>query len=500
MEIQFKNTVCSCLELVQREVQNSEGTLEIRVPDGMPDIGRILAAWGQPILRGKEWRSEDISFSGGMMVWVLYVPEDGTEPRCLEGWIPFQMRWDLPGNTRDGQIRMGLTPRFVDARSVSARKIMIRAGLGAMAEAFTPGETQLYGPEEVPQEVELRRERYPVRLMKEAGEKTFLLAEELTLPGSAPQPEKILYCSLSPEITDQKVMANKVVFRGNGNLHMLYTAEGGQLHSWEFPLAFSQLAELEESYSGDAQVSVILCATTLEPEIDDEGVLKLKCALVGQYLVDDLQLVEVVTDAYSPGRSLEMTSQDLRLSVVLDTRRESVYGEQSIPSGGNLAADVQLLADYPSVRGSEDGVQIEAPGSMQVLYYDKDGALQSATTRWEGKCSLRADGDCQVSARPLPAPEPQLLVGGERMDVRWELPVEIVTMQRTRIPMVTVLELGEAKKPDPGRPSLILKRVGSDGLWEIAKRTGSTMEAIRKANGLREEPESGQMLLIPVGI
>ena len=46
MEIQFKNTVCSCLNIVQREVQNSEGTLEIRVPDGMPDIGRILAAWG----------------------------------------------------------------------------------------------------------------------------------------------------------------------------------------------------------------------------------------------------------------------------------------------------------------------------------------------------------------------------------------------------------------------------------------------------------------------
>ena len=500
MEIQFKNYACACLDTCLWEVQNAEGTLEIRVPDGMPDIGRILASWGQPILRGKEWRSEQISFSGGMMVWVLYAPEDGSAPGCLEGWIPFQMRWDLPGNTRDGQIRVGLTTRFVDARSVSARKIMIRAGLAAMAEAWTPGEAQLYSPEEIPKGVELKRERYPMRLQKEAGEKTFLLAEELPLPGSAPQPEKILYCSLSPEVTDQKVMANKVVFRGNGNLHMLYTAEGGQIHSWDFPLAFSQLAELEESYSGDAQVSVILCATTLEPEIDDEGVLKLKCALVGQYLVDDIQTVEVVTDAYCPGRSMEMTVQELCLPVILDDRKESVFAEQSIPAGGNLAADVQLQADYPSVRSGEDGLQIEIPGSMQVLYYDRDGTLQSTTSRWEGKCSLRADGDSQVIARPLPTPEPQLMVGGERMDARWELPMEIVTTQRTHIPMVTGLELGEAKKPEPGRPSLILKRVGSDGLWEIAKHTGSTMEAIRKANNLRDEPEQGQMLLIPVGL
>ena len=500
MEIQFKNSACVCLDTCLWEVQNAEGTLEIRVPDGMPDIGRILASWGQPILRGKEWRSEQISFSGGMMVWVLYAPEDGSEPGCLEGWIPFQMRWDLPGNTRDGQIRIGLTTRFVDARSVSARKIMIRAGLAAMAEAWTPGQAQLYTPEEIPKEVELKRERYPMRLQKEAGEKTFLLAEELPLPGSAPQPEKILYCSLSPEVTDQKVMANKVVFRGNGNLHMLYTAEGGQIHSWDFPLAFSQLAELEETYSGDAQVSVILCATTLEPEIDDEGVLKLKCALVGQYLVDDVQTVEVVTDAYSPGRSLDMTAQELRLPVILDTRIESVFGEQSIPAGGNLAADARLLADYPRVESRGDGVEIEAPGSIQVLYYDKDGALQSASSRWDGKCSLRGDGDSQVFARPLSAAEPQLLVGGERMDARWELPMEIVTIQRSGIPMITGLELGEERKPEPGRPSLILKRVGADGLWEIAKQTGSTMEAIRKANNLRDEPEQGQMLLIPVGM
>ena len=498
MEIQFKNTPCGCLDTVLREVQNSEGTLEIRVPDGMPDIGRILASWGQTILRGKEWRSEEILFSGGMMVWVLYAPEDGTGPRCMEGWIPFQMRWDLPGSTRDGQIRIDLKSRFVDARSVSARKIMVRAGLAAMAEALVPGETQLFEPEQPSEEVELKRERFPLRLMKEAGEKTFLLAEELSMPASAPQPEKILYCSLNPEITDQKVLANKVVFRGNGNLHMLYAAEDGKLYSWDFPLAFSQLAELEGSCSGDARVHVILCATTLEPEIDDEGALKLKCALVGQYLVDDLQMVEVVTDAYSPGRGLEVTTQELRLPVILDTGRESVFTEQSISAAAGSVVDVSALADYPRVRNDEDAVQIESPGAMQVLYLDAEGALQSVSGRVEGMCSLRADGNSQVFARPLAVAQPQLLLGGERMDARWELPVETVTTQYTHIPMISALELGEEKNKDSGRPSLILKRVGTDGLWEIAKRTGSTVDAIRKANNLDTEPEPGRMLLIPV--
>jgi len=66
------------------------------------------------------------------------------------------------------------------------------------------------------------------------------------------------------------------------------------------------------------------------------------------------------------------------------------------------------------------------------------------------------------------------------------------------VPMVTGLALGEEKKPDPARPSLILRRAGGQRLWDIAKSTGSTVSGIRKANGLEQEPEEGRILLIPV--
>ena len=66
------------------------------------------------------------------------------------------------------------------------------------------------------------------------------------------------------------------------------------------------------------------------------------------------------------------------------------------------------------------------------------------------------------------------------------------------IPMVTGVELGQKKQPDANRPSLILRRAGENRLWDIAKASGSTMEAIRSANGLSGEPAPNQMLLIPV--
>lgn len=498
MELQFKKSVCSCLEPAVREIQNVEATQEIKLPDGMPDIGRVLSAWGQVILRGKEWRSDSISFSGGMMVWVLYAPEDGSEERCIDGWIPFQMKWDLPDRTAEGDIRIHCIPRFVDARSVSARKLMVRTGAAAMAEAFVPKAAEVFLPDETSQGVELLRSTYPVRLPKEAGEKTFLLDEDLTLPGSAPQPEKLIYYCLRPKITDRKVLANKVVFRGNGNLHVLYRSEEGQLHSWDFELPFSQFADLNGEHSGDAQTDILLSPTSLELEIDDEGHLRLKCGIVGQYLITDREMLALIEDAYSPGRELNIQSQTLELPAVLENRRENIYGEQTIPADASLTADMNFLPDFPRQRRSGDGVTMELPGTFQILYYGEDGILHSATARWEGQHMLSADENSEVWAVPMAVENMQALTGNGSVLAKLELPLEMTAATRQGFPMVTGVELGEEKEADVNRPSLILRRAGNARLWDIAKASGSTVEAIRKANHMEEEPAPGQMLLIPV--
>ena len=53
MELKFHKQRCAYLDTPVREVQNLEQSQEIRLPEGMPDIGRVLSAWGQPLLRGK---------------------------------------------------------------------------------------------------------------------------------------------------------------------------------------------------------------------------------------------------------------------------------------------------------------------------------------------------------------------------------------------------------------------------------------------------------------
>lgn len=497
MELKFEKTEISCLDAALQDIQNSEQTQEIKLPDGMPDAARIIASWGQVILRGKEWRSDSISFSGGIMVWVLYAPEDGSQERCIDSWIPFQMRWDLPEDCPEGKIRIRCLPRFVDARIVSPRKIMVRTGIGAMAEAFVPRTAEVFAAAGVPSEIELLRSTYPVRLYKEAGEKNFLVDEELSLPDSVPQPEAVTYYQMNPKLSDKKVLGNKVVFRGNGNLHLLYRSEEGQLHGWDFDLPFSQFAQLEGEYGSDAQADMILQPTNLELELDEEGRFHLKGSMVAQYVITDKQMLELVEDAYSPARELGIRMEELELPTVLETRRENLYGEQTIPAQANIAVDTNFMPDFPRKRRTGDSLEMEIPGTFQVLYYGEDGVLRSGTARWEGQQRLGADENSMMALIPMGS-EAQAMTGNGQILAKTEIPMEMTARTLQRIPMLTDVEVGEAKKQDPNRPNLILRRMGEDSLWELAKRSNSTMDAIRRVNQLQGDPAPGQMLLIPV--
>lgn len=497
MELQFQKQEVSCLQNTLCQVQNLEQTQELRVPEGMPGIGRILGCWGQVLIRGKQWQHEAVRVSGGTLVWLLYDAEEGTTPQKLETWIPFQMDWDIPANVPDGQIQVKPLLRFADARSVSAGKVLIRVGLAVLAQAWTSQTAELFRPESVPSDVELLHESIPVRLPKEAGEKAFDLEDQLTVPASVPRPEKLLYYRLTPEVTDSKVLSNKVVFRGNGNLHVLYVSEDGQLHTWDFEVPFSQYAELEGSHSTDAQSNVTLATTALELETDEEGTFHLKAGLTGQYLVEDRDTVEIVRDAWSPVRQVEVRMEELELPVVLDSRRERISAEEKINWDGDLLADAVVLADFPRQRREGDQVVLEQPGLVQLLGYDGEGRIQGMLQHLRGQHCLKMDQTAGLQAVPQEG-ELQTGIAGDHVSVQWEVPVQLRTMAGQGIPMVTALELGEKKEPDPARPSLILRRAGGDRLWDIAKESGSTVAAIQEANNLTGQPDPGKLLLIPV--
>lgn len=491
--MEFEQRMISCLRRNLWQTQNREFTQELRLGDELPDIGSVLAARGQWVMRGKEWAGDSVGISGGVMVWVLYAPADGAGPRCVETWIPVQGKWPMSDSQREGTIRASMQLRNVEARCVSARKLMIRADLSLLAEALEPWETETYVPTGAEPDVQMLRNSYLAMLPKETGEKNFQMEEELELPTA---PERICALSVHWAVGEQKVLGDKAVFRGDALVHVLYEDAQGQLRTMDQALPFSQFAELDNDYGKDASLCVMMALTGLEPELA-EGRLLLKCGVVAQYVVWAQELLEMVEDAYSLTRQITPVMDGAMVPMELDRCRNTMGCRVQMPAEVRTVVDLWSGAEQPRVRRAGGLAELELTGSMGALYMDSEGQLRSCTGQWSQLWELPVSEDAAVLAQIVEISPPEAKIG-EDLTLEMDVTGQVLTVPQQRMPMVKGLELGEKISSDGNRPSVILRKAGTASLWELAKTNGSTVDAIRCANGLEQDPPEDKMLLIPV--
>ena len=207
---------------------SQEETAETVVPDSLPDVGRIVGCWGVPVIRSKEWRQNGMGASGGISAWVLYVPEEGGPARQVSVYLPFTVKWEFPPTEQEGQMRVSCRLRSIDARMVNSPKDF---GPGvpwpAKGRHTAPGQAVFYTPARPSQGAGGAAAAPAPAAPTELTEKSFLLDEELELPGGAPAVREMVSHQVRPMVTDAKVLGEKAVFKGTCGLHFFVHDPGG---------------------------------------------------------------------------------------------------------------------------------------------------------------------------------------------------------------------------------------------------------------------------------
>lgn len=501
MELVFQSSEADYLRQTICQIQNQEETSETVVPDSLPDIGRIIGCWGFPVLRSKEWRTRGLTVSGGITASVLYVPESEEAPQRLEVYIPFSIKWDFPTEEQDEHSVVELRLRSMDARLLNPRKILIRAGLSAKGEIYQADHAPFYMLPVPPKDLELKTEQYKLLLPAEVGEKSFPVDEDLELPINCPPAEKLVYYSMQPEITDQKVLGHKAVFKGNIGLHLLYLTPENQLATWDFDIPFSQYTELDREYEQDTEFQAFLCPTGMELEISPDGhMLRLQGSMLAQYLVLSRSTQELIRDAYSLQYAVTPTYQSQALHSRLDRQHIRQGFQAAVPVGVSAMADASFLPDFPRQEHQGDQLRILMPYCASAVYYDESGQLQGKTVHSEAAGETELAEHCSSQANCVQEGRLQWSVGGGSAELRGTLGVTIDSYAETPLEMICALETGASLEKNPERPSLIIRPAGEDGeLWDIARRCGSTVRAIQEANHISNAyTDPDKLILIPV--
>ncbi len=501
MELAFQQSAVTHLQKLASQTASQEETAEATVPDGLPDVGRVVGCWGVPVIRSKQWQQNTMGISGGITAWVLYVPEDGSAPRQVPAYLSFSMRWDLPHTETQGSMRISCRLKSIDARAINARKILVRASISCQAEAFCPGQTRFYTLENPPKDLEVLRSRLPLLLPTELSEKSFLVDEEIELPGGAPPVAQIIAYQISPVLNDSKVLGEKAVFKGSCGLHLVYMTPEDRLAVWDFDLPFSQYAELEQNYDQEEELQTELIMTGAEVTAGEDGKsLHFTCSLSAQCLVLCRQTVDLVKDMYSLRQTVTPKLQTVPIKSRLDRQNLRVQTETAFPIGGGSLMDCTFLPGLPNTHREGESVVVEAPVWCSIIYYDADGALQGSAGSSAAQAAFPLAEGCPCEAAAVLSGPVQWSMGGGTATVRGTVALTVDSFSNQELTFLSGAELGEPATPDAGRPSLIIRTPApEEDLWSLAKACGSTIAAIQGANHLTQEAlDTNRLLLIPV--
>jgi hypothetical protein len=278
----------------------------------------------------------------------------------------------------------------------------------------------------------------------------------------------------------------------------MYCGEDGGINTYDFEIPFSQFTELDDAYEESATSHIVPVITGVEIENAEDGSMVVKAGISGQYVVYDCTILECVADAYSIRKDVKPLLRITEIPIILDSREENLCAETFLNDGVDRVVDVAFYPDHPRITKENDHVTGEFPCVFQALYYDTDGRLQGVTTRWDGNCELVADEDVRVQMRTRSSKDAQVVFASGKVSLCCEFQIETESRAQKGLEMACGLFIGDTKARNQDVPSLVLRKMGDDSLWDIAKETGSTVESIQKANKLIEEPSSEQMLLIPI--
>jgi len=292
------------------------------------------------------------------------------------------------------------------------------------------------------------------------------------------------------------VLGNRLVFRGQTDVEMTYLTEEGALHHWQAEFPFSQYTELDRDYSPNASAWVSPVLTAMEMEMS-EGQLHLRGGMAAQYTIFDRAVIELVEDAYSPHRNVEIKKQQVEIPMLLDRMTMDIAVSSALSTDGEKVLWADAYPEYPVMATEEEPI-VRLNGKFLVLAQNEEGQLYEESARYDGQEAFASESGNLHYLWLGNADQTEIFPNADGFSFNCRYPVTALTYSGIPMPMVTELDLGEMKEADADRPSIILRRVGEEGLWGLAKNCGSTVSAIQEANKLTGEAEEGQLLLIPV--
>lgn len=472
------------------------------VPDTMSDMAEVILDSGIIQLEPVKVQRERITVRGKLDFHVLYRKEEGGL-QALGGSIPFEEAINVPDLDEKDYVSVSWQIEDLNTEMIHSRKLGIKAivTLEAKAESLydTEAAVDVRG-EDDEIHLQVRRERIPAAAIALRRKDTYRLKQDITLPGSKPVIERMLWTEMKLAGCQAKPLDGQIHLEGTLMVFALYEGgESGMVQWVEESIPFS--GEVEMQGAAADMIPVIglkLIHRDLEEKPDYDGEMRelsVDAVIELDVRLYEEQELELLQDLYATNREIVLDTGEAVFDQIL-TRN---FGKCRVAEKVEMETDPRVLqichssgsVKLDGVEVRENALAVDGVLEVKLLYLTDEDArpVQAETRLVPFHYEAEAPGITEDSIWYLEPGLEQLtavMAGGGQAELRGVITLDLFVLQPEARQIILQAQVHpvdtEKMKAMPGIVGYLVQP--GDSLWDVAKRFHTTEKSILEANEL----------------
>lgn len=498
-----ENLCVNKLIAMKKEIIFAEG--DMIVPDSKPDILNTICTSGVVCVYKKEVLDEKIRMDGSINTYITYLADDSKDKvRGINTVLDFSETIQVP-NTKEGMnCKIETKLKNIECKVINGRKVGIKATMEVSIKIYSNEEIEIINHLQNAEGIQMLKEDLKVNSLVGTGD-TKIYAKDTIMIDNVDNLAEILKANLCICDKDIKISYNKILTKAEAEVRIMYLTEDNRISTVtaKIPVVgFIDIADVTEENMSDVDYEIR--NIVIKPNASEEHSIYIEIEIGVMAVVYEEKQINLIQDLYSPCEKLEFNKK--RISTI---------------TGKQMRQEIKQIREKIQVEGIENKTIIDVDVNPIIV---KEEKLDSKII-YEGEVELRfilSNSELQMDSRIAKIPFEYIvndIENGENVNATTTMEIknqdfivqdgEMVTSnidmimntdysKNTNLNVMDEIQTnGEREEEDYSIIMYIVKK--DDTLWKIAKKYGSTIEDIARANGIEDENKiyPGQKLFIP---
>lgn len=479
------------------------------LPDYCPDIVKVLKCGVTTHLGSTAVNGDRLTVEGIAVAHIYYSSEKG-QIRHAEYKIPFGKSVELRAAPQNPVVTVRPSVDYVNCRAVNQRRLDVRGAITLGIKVNDKRQEQIVNDAEGAG-MQLRRDIVQATDLVNQQNTPFSINEELELGYGKGPIGNIVRVDSRVNAQDHKVIAGKVVVKGDFMLHLLYQPQDDEskLEVMEYSLPLSQIIDCEGvDEHCICSVEMVCVSCDVQPKTGEDGQYRsflLDARIMAMVSAFRHMEIPVATDCFSTRYECKHTHRPVTFTRLAGVMHETLIHKVTLDLPENVEKVLDAWCEVDALNWKyEDGAigaSLRLTVSMFAQMENGERLYFEQPSEMEQVLPAQGNGDfIQFEPTADVLSSTYNLVGRERIDMRCEVLLKgcvYCTVKQNSIGEITVDE-SKAKVKEQNKLYIYYADEG-ENVWDIAKRYNTSPGAIWEENQLEDDalPQKA-MLLIPI--